>query len=423
VVQDRILHEIHDFFLGSLDFNGILLSDLRENVGIPWDEVRRDLAHLVEGAKITLVFASHSINPHIKRVPDLPVSDQLARLWAQDPATICAYPTAEVIRGKADLSAYDARPFTRRLALAEPQLIPVFFDLDVLERYFRDPRYHFDFHDLAGSIGMKGEHAESPDVPGRDKVFLQSFGIGYDAARNRVVVAFLRYLSDLSPEHQQIWNAHLVAGPCSMNSDYARITIFGEWREHYSAYEAFLHEQAQLNKLAGLIGKPALFRETFEDNRPAGFAPMLRPTRSYFEEFVHVLDKMLSENLNRDFFRGDVPVERKVPRDDGSVEVERPGTLQLLEQWLSTKYRSAAGDDVSSQVVRPLKDVRKRRQHRAHALRVDEYDRSLPSQQDQILGKACRALTALRLILWSHPHARNRYSPPEWLDGDKIVFY
>jgi hypothetical protein len=294
----------------------------------------------------------------------------------------------------------------------------------VLDRYYRDPRYHFDFDDFSGSIRITTEHYESQDIAKRDKVLLQSFGIGYDSNRNRVVVAFLRYLSDLSPEHQQIWNAFVVNDKCSMNSDYERATIYGYWPEYCSAYQAFLAEQVEINKLAHLIGKPSLFKKTFEEEkRPKGFIPMLRPTRKNFNEFIQVLDKMISENINRDFFKGDIPLEHQVQRDDGTVVIQRPGTLRLLEEWLSKKYRTADGEDVSREALAPLREIRKLRQEPAHKLRQDEYDRTYPQRQDKILGEACRALTMLRLILWSHPRARETYSPPNWLDSDKIVFY
>jgi hypothetical protein len=379
---------------------------------------------LVQEEKISLVFASHSINPHIKRLPDLPLDEQLEKLSNEEPNTICAYPTSHLIRAGADLSIYDTQPFTKRIATGEPQLQPVFFELDVLDRYYRDPRYHFDFDDFSGSIGITTEHYESQDVAERDKVLLQSFGVGYDSNRNRVVVAFLRYLSDLSPEHQQIWNAFVVNDKCSMNSDYERATIYGYWPEYYSVYQAFLAEQVEINKLAHLIGKPSLFKKTFEEEkRPKGFIPMLRPTRKNFNEFIQVLDKMISENINRGFFKGDIPLEHQVQRDDGTVEIQRPGTLRLLEQWLSKKYRTADSEDVSREALAPLREVRKLRQEPAHKLRQDEYDRTYPQRQDKILGEACRALTMLRLIFWSHPRARETYSPPNWLDSDKIVFY
>lgn len=421
-MRDDVLNRIRGFFTNSSDFNGILLSVLCIEFKTAWPKMEEIISDLVKESLITLAFASHSVNPHIKRLPDLSVDEQLDAL-SKEGAGACAYPSADVIRRAVELSVYDTKPFTRRLALAEAQLTPVFFDLDVLDKYYRDPRYHFDFHDYVGSISITSEHYESPSVGEKDKILLQSFGIGYDPDRNRVVVAYLRYLADLSPEHQQIWQAHVVSHACTMNSDYARTTISGDWPVYRSAYQAFLTEQAEINKLSQLIGKPTLFKETFEDNRPEGFTSMLRPTRQNFDEFIHLADKLVSENINQEFFKGDIPLEREVIRGGGSVEIQRRGTLQLLEEWLKQKYRAQGGKDVSREVLEPFKKIRKLRQKPAHALRDNEYDRSYPKQQDDILGEACLALTKLRLILWSHPQARERYTPPNWLDGDKIVFY
>jgi hypothetical protein len=176
---DVVLRRVSDFFTASHDFNGILLSALCAEFDITWQKMRVTVNRLVRSGEISLAFASHRTNPHIKRLPDLPVEDQLSRLKAEDPQTICAYPSPDVIRATTDLTAYDSRPFTKRLALAEAQLTPIYFDFEVLDRYYRDPRYRFDFHDFGGSIGIKTEHYESPDTVDRDKVLLQTFGIAY----------------------------------------------------------------------------------------------------------------------------------------------------------------------------------------------------------------------------------------------------
>jgi hypothetical protein len=43
-------------------------------------------------------------------------------------------------------------------------------------------------------------------------------------------------------------------------------------------------------------------------------------------------------------------------------------------------------------------------------------NRDYVRQQGELVGSVVRALTALRLILRSHPRARNEYSPPAWLE-------
>jgi hypothetical protein len=421
--DNDILRRICDFFIQSSAFNGISVDRLADALSLPHPELQTSVGRLVVARQVDLAFSSHSANPHIMRVPALPIDEQLVRLARDEPSTVCAYPASTVLRPLVDLQPYSDRPYAARLALAAPQLTPVFFELSVLERYFSDPRYRCHFGDYQGSISVEDEHYRSPEMPEQHKVLLQTFGIGYDQVRQRVVVAFLRYLADLSPEHQQLWKLYEVSGPCVMNSDYERSAIWGDWPVHHSVYQAFIQEQVELNKLAALIGKPGLFVRTFEDDaRPLEFSPMLRPTQKNLERFIHTLDKMLSENITREFFRGDIPLEEHIKAADGTVERRNLGTLNLLARWLSQHYRTQDGHDVAKEVLAPLREVRDLRQRPAHALGQDTYDPEFPQQQDELLGKVVLTLRTLRLILTSHPMAAG-YVGPGWLDSDKIVFY
>lgn len=418
-----VLGAIIDHFVHSGDFNGIPASQLGKQVDLSHPNLIPVLERLLLSEDIAIAFYCFQGNPHILRVspPDIQRQDEL--LISEPPSQFCIYPTANALAHRNDLTAFADRPFTKRLALGEPQLTPVFFELSALEPYYRDPRYLFHYVDMGGRISIRDEACRSSDVHDRDKIFLQTFGIAYDENSNRVLVVYLRYLADLSPEHQQIWNARVVKSSCAMNSDYERASLYGQWPEHYSVYQAFLTEIAEINRLSELIGKPPLFRNDFSAGRPSGLHPMLRPTGRNLDEFIHLLDKMLSENLNRDFFRNDIPLEEEIPREDGKVQVVSLGTLRLLHNWLSRHYRSADNADVSDEILVPLKRIRALRKKPAHAIDEDNFDISLPGQQDKLIVDILQALQKLRLVLMSHPKARGKYQPPDWLDGDKIVLY
>jgi hypothetical protein len=423
MTDDEILRIVCNFFIESHDFNGIPACRLVDALGTTWSELQVRLTSLVSVDKIDLVFASLHENPHIKRLADLPSDAQVRGLEQESLKGICIYPDSSLVGTRPELARYDDRPYTRRLALVEPQLQAVFFELSVLDKYFRDPRYLCHFGDSEGYISVRDAHYFSDAMPERDKVLLQTFGIGYDAARNRVVAVFLRYLSGLSAEHQQLWKAHEIAGSCTMNSDYERAFIWGMWPEHHSVYQAFIQEQAEINKLSVMIGKPPLFKKSFEgDERPIEFAPMLRPTTRNFREFAHVLDKMLSENIDRNFFKNDIPLKDIEATGDGTSKERNLGTVTLLKRWLTKHYRNRDGEDKAEEVVQPIRSVRKARQPVAHSLSKDEYDQALPRRQDELLGAATITLQKLRLIFSSHPKAKG-YCAPSWLDSDKIVFY
>jgi len=187
------------------------------------DHLYQKAATLVEARSIDLVFASHSENPHVKRIPELPVEDQLARLATENPSTFCVYPTAASLKGIVDEAKFAGLPYSRRLAFAEPQLIPVYFELRVLQQYFTDPRYYCRFWDRSGTISITDEHYKSETMPEKHQVMLQSFGIGYNEQRHRVVVVFLRYLSDLSPEHPR--RSPQLTHLCSREMTQTEITV------------------------------------------------------------------------------------------------------------------------------------------------------------------------------------------------------
>ncbi len=422
LTNDRLTEIVRESFARSHDFNGISLSSLARISTLDLKILKQRLAPLIAEGKVTLAFESIWVNPHIKRLKDLPVELQISQMENESPDGICVYPSSTIAAASVG-SAFDDRPYTKRLAIAEPQLLPVFFELPVLERYFRDPRYLCWFGDSNGSISIGNKAYESEETRERDKITIQSFGIGYDSKRQRVVAVFLRYLSDLSAEHQMYWKAHEVDEKCTINSDYERASIWGAWPEHYSVYIAFIEEQIEINNLCELIGKPPLFKETYDSHkRPIQFCSMLRPTQGCFHNFVHLLDKMISDNINREFFKGDIPLEESVPRKDGTIEVRQLGTLSLLERWLKRHYRNRDGKDISAETVAPFKKIRKSRQPIAHAIGKDEFDFSLPAKQDELLIEVKIGLTRFRWILSSHPDASS-HQAPEWLDGDDIVLY
>ena len=413
---------IIEFFIKSNDFNGLHLFKLSHFADVSENRIRTAMELLLKENEIDLVFESESQNPHIKRIEDLPVEKQIEKLHKEPLIGICAYPKAHLVEQRIDLSKYDDRPFTKRLWQVEPQLTPVYFDLAVLERYFRDARYEFEFNDLQGTISVHHKHYDSPAIAEKDQVFLQTFGIGYETSRNRVVIVYLRYLSQLSPEHQQYWQTFLCQKECTSNSDYHRATIFGAWPEHISVYAAFLREQIEINRICELIDRPPLFLKTYEEKRPKGFHATINPTKKNFDDFVHLLDKLISDNINQKFFGEDIEFEKIKEHDDGTIERQRMGTLQLLENWLYKFYKVPDQPNAVKDSLSSFRELRKLRQTPAHKIEDDEYDVEYTKRQDELVEKVYHSLMWLRLIFSKHPKA-DSYKPPEWLREERIVFY
>lgn len=421
-LKDKLRDAALDFFINSGDFNGLHLERFSECHDLSESQIKNSTEQLLRDNEIDLAFASLSVNPHIKRIKDLSVEEQIQRLQKEPLSEICIYPKSYLVEKRIDLSKYSDRPFTKRLWQVEPQLTEVYFDLGVLERYFRDARYKFDFEDLQGKICVCAEHYDSASMSEKDKVFLKTFGIGYDNSRNRVVVVYLRYLSCLSPEHQQYWQTFVCREKCITNSDYYKSSILGVWTEFISVYVALLQEQFEINRICQLIGRSPLFLKTFEKDRPKGFHTMLHPTKKNFYDFAHLLDKMISENISHKFFGEDVDFENIKEHDDGILEREKIGTLQLLNNWLSKFYKLPDSQNDFKELFSSFRKVRKLRQDPAHSIQEDQYDIQYAKKQDDLVREVYYSLMVLRIIFSKHPQASS-YNAPEWLREDKIVFY
>lgn len=414
-----IEREVTTFFLASSDFNGLPLSSFLRR-GADKQALFAAVGDLVCAGKISCAFASVSVNPHIKRLPDLPVERQVA-LLVKEPDGTCLYPSANLVHQYGRVTDFDDRPFSKMLLLGAPQVQPQGFDLGVLERYHSDPRYDFRLTDHAGRIDLTDEASESGTMSKRDDVFLQTFGVGYGEDRVRLAVVYLRYLSGLSPDHQQYWRSFEYRDKFSVHPEYYRSSILGAFPEYGSYAGAILTEMRLINELMlGIFGK-RLFVETHDEKRPSSLGPFFRPTLRNYNDFVLGMDKILSENLSREFFRDQVALEEEREREDGKIIVSQKGTLSLFEEWLRATIRWSDEDEAVRVIVKPLRHVRRERQAPAHKVQENCYSVEYDKKQHVIFRDVYVALFNFRATLAEHPHAPTIEVPRYIADG-KIAF-
>jgi hypothetical protein len=293
-------------------FNGIVASAL---LGPQADreELRAEMSALIRDGQITAVFSRTSENMHIKRFPDLAIERQLELLTDEPLEAFCLYPTASAVQTRVDLSAWQGRPFSKALLLAEPQLAFRAFDMGALERYVADPRYIVSFEDYMGTMSIADDFYVDAQHPERDKVSLQTFGLGFGEERNPYAVVYLRYLARLSAEHQQYWNSYLANSDVRVSEPYFRSSIEGEFWANRSVRYAIVEEMRLIRVLSEAIWGRSLFRAPPEGDVPIGLTSFLRPTAENFNRFVMALDKLLSESIDAKFFEGKVPLENRDP--------------------------------------------------------------------------------------------------------------
>jgi hypothetical protein len=302
------------------------------------------------------------------------------------------------------------KPYSMRLSAGESQLQPVFFRLEVLEPYRRDPRYNLVFG------GYSGHFFCSEGMPEREEASLQTFGIARRPNRLRAVVVWLWYLSELSSWQQSYWYGFELDEECKILGAYWQQSVEGAFPTDGSTYKAVLEEQRMINEICRSIGRPELFRQQWDTRtRPPEFSVFMTPTRASFSRFVALLDKMLGDNLNGKFFGDDVP------RTDSQGKDLRP--LRRLEAWLSLPLGPEFPklEDISV-VIDPLMEVRDLRNPEAHAIRDDAYDPAYYEQQEKLMERIYSSLRTLRILLSKHPYAEP-VAVPDWIENWRISHY
>lgn len=246
--ERKILARVTEYYLSSDEFNGLPIANLLEELDLEVEELKQTLVYLVERDRVEVLFPETDINPHIRNFDEQPKQDQikkLRRLSEFSLAHAVVYPTKKHLERALDQTLYQGRPFSLRLALGEPELSFLVFDLSVLEFYRNDPRYYYTNDDIEGTISVHDEFSITGQMPESDQLLLQSFGFAYNSQFDRAVAVFLRYLAGLTPEHQQIWSAKLLTGDYELHPDYFRSSILGEFYEGISIFEAFGEELCQ----------------------------------------------------------------------------------------------------------------------------------------------------------------------------------
>lgn len=308
--------------------------------------------------------------------------------------------------------------YRKQLRLGGSQIEHRFFRRQVLDRYKQDPRYRFEEWGYGGTILIKDGAYLDSSVPESDKISIQSFGIAYTGKGERVVTVILSYLGDLSVEHQRYWSSFEVKEKCSLDSDYVRTSFEAEFADRVSIFSAFTQELEEINKICSLIGEPPIFKKTFANNHPREFNWLTKPTISEYNSFIHTLDKMISENVHRDFFKGKINLNEEIQHETGKVRVVSKGSIRLLEEYLA-KYWRFPDPEPKNEMIRTFKNIRKARQKPAHVAVEDKYDITYHQQQRNLIFQTYKAIRTLRLLLMNHPKAKS-YVPPEWLQKGRI---
>jgi hypothetical protein len=418
----RVEELILSFFCESHDFNGIPLRQISHGLGLDYvhsidlvkELIKSGIASIQSSSNPHIIgFSHHEIDSQLQvmnHAKSTKVESQkvgvLEILIEQTEYPICVYPSKMLLKENRDLTIFGNAKYTVQLALVEPQLAFRFFETDVLERYSNDPRFDFEFRDFNGSISCQYDEDGSPILREEDQIFLKSFGLGFDSESNRVVAVLLRDLGKLSWEHQVYWSTKEISyTECKVLEDHFNNVILGQWITSKSMFSALIDEINAIYKLTASIFGVPLFRKEFDGkDSPKNFTFFFSPTSKNYYDFINLLDKFLSENINKSFFEGTLELEELKPIEGDVYERVHKGTLRLLEEWIVLSFRFP-DDSHPSKMLKPLKKVRKERQTPAHKVVDNKYDKSYFAKQKSLMEDCYFAITSLRRNLQTHPDA------------------
>jgi hypothetical protein len=145
---------------------------------------------------------------------------------------------------------------------------------------------------------------------------------------------------------------------------------------------------------------------------------LLRPTLREFNEFVSLLDKLMSGNMNKDFFRGEVSAETQEERSDGKFVIRQKGTIALLKEWVASVFRTDQ-QEMIEEMISTFRKVREMRQRPAHAIDENKFDHSYFHKQRELMIDAYQAMSTLRQVLGCHPDASG-FQLPGYMERSEI---
>ncbi len=103
----------------------------------------------------------------------------------------------------------DSSPFASSFDVENGILQLAYFSVEVLERYYHDPRYLVFYNDYRGSICLDSQYIKS-DSSNFD--YVKNFGLAYqkDNRNMRVVIVFAADLFDMPIAQQHYWRSYFL---------------------------------------------------------------------------------------------------------------------------------------------------------------------------------------------------------------------
>lgn len=405
--MSELLQKITEHYLSSFNYNGLPISLIK-------DYEIKEVQNLIEEGLIEALFKD--INPYIKRFNQTASIEDQIRVLYDKYREVCLYPTPKALEL---VEKDETSPYTKLLQSGWGQYEIVYFEVEVLEQFFNDPRYEIIDYGYRGSVSYNSEVVDGDYIKNYGMAYPKGFKDGDSV--DRAIAVFVHDLANLSKKAQMKWKSREIdiQDGWSVSGGFVKNLIYGEWVDSIWVYSALLKEQELINKMCDAVGINHIFLYTWDDNNygsiPNGYRTILFPTRNNYYDFVNVLEKMTCENIS-------IKALTQPQKNSKAVVHEKnEGSIKVLEKWLKKNGRDPK--TVDDYVISPLKRVRKIRQTPAHIIVDDKYDKTVYSDQNELIKDVYLAVHSLRIMLGTHPLAKDILVPDELNNLGKIVIY
>lgn len=411
--KDDVLKEIVDYYLGSRDYNGLPVYNMKHYSYAL-------LCELIDENKIE-VLSDEVLNPHVKCFP-ITVDKEIQKKNIARSKHAVLYPTEEFLKSQ---NIQCTAPYSQLMKLGCHQFKVLYFDIEILERYINNPKFFIFDDGYRGNIYIKDEYCDEEETLQYE--YIKDYGMAYPKKGkfNRAIGVFVYDLAKLSEQKQQLWKGFELQNQSNwdIHPGFIKNLILGDWVTEFWVYHAVLLEMSVINEFCDAMQIPKLFNHTYgihPTEIPEGYRNIFLPTKKNFYDFVLVLEKILVHNISYKIFQKTAPNVKPIERQ--TTDGKDKGSLSMLEEWLDVNS-SAKLEDIQKIIIEPLKRIRKIRQVPAHELISNDYDLDYYKQQNELMGDVYSAIASVRRLLSTHPNTKTVEVPDVLDDVENIVGY
>lgn len=294
---------------------------------------------------------------------------------------------------------------------------PVYFEIDVLDGYINNPKFHLYNHEYSVIISPKIEFENNGTLLSRPI----EFGMAYklDHSKRAIVVSSDDLLS-LDIYDQYRWIKYKITNQEEYGSNSSFVNkIIGKEDNKYSVFLAVLEEISIINNICLKAGLNKMFSEEFWDQYKnlKGYNIVFLPTKYNLMIFSMAIHKIIVQTFDKLVFY------QKANRILPIGEQEKVDIKSIIRTWLTKNYMIPE-EEIPKLInmEKSISEIIQLRNAYAHDIITDEWNEEIWDKQYNIIMNIYKGLNLIRkgMFFKFHPDIEI----PQRIDEEEnIVMY